>query len=79
MSEQVVTRAADPAFISSAEIKSNGDGATTIDIANGIQKLEFYESILQDSIRATIVFNDSGDSVSGKTAVDGLPLSLIHI
>ena len=74
MSEQVVTRAADPAFINLAEIKSNLDESTTINIANGIQKLEFYESILQDSIRATIVFNDSGDSISGKTAVDGLPI-----
>ena len=74
MSEQVVTRAADPAFINLAEIKSNLDESTTINIANGVQKLEFYESILQDSIRATIVFNDSGDSISGKTAVDGLPI-----
>ena len=38
MSEQVVTRAADPAFIILAEIKSNLDESTTINIANGIQK-----------------------------------------
>jgi len=73
MTEQtVVTRSADPAFITKVEIKSNKEGQ--VNVANGVQQFTYYESILQDSIRATVIFNDSGDTINEKTAVDGLPI-----
>ena len=69
---QVPTKAADPAIITKVNIISNKEGE--IDVANGVQSFKFYESILQDSIRATVIFNDSGDSINEKTALDGLPI-----
>ena len=72
MTETVVTRSADPAFITKVDIKSNKEGQ--VNVANGVEMFKYYESILQDSIRATVIFNDSGDTINGKTAVDGLPI-----
>ena len=72
MTETVVTRSADPAFITKVDIKSNKDGQ--VNVANGVEQLTYYESILQDSLRATVIFNDSGNTINGKTAVDGLPI-----
>ena len=72
MTETVVTRSADPAFITKVDIKSNKEGQ--VNVANGVEMFKYYESILQDSIRATVIFNDSGDTINEKTAVDGLPI-----
>ena len=72
MTETVVTRSADPAFITKVDIKSNKDGQ--VNVANGVEQLTYYESILQDSLRATVIFNDSGNTINEKTAVDGLPI-----
>ena len=45
-------------------------------IVNGIKELRYYESILQDSVRAKIVFIDAAgpEALDGKTALDGLPI-----
>jgi hypothetical protein len=34
----------------------------------------YYESILQDSIKATITFADTGNSIDNKTVIEGLPM-----
>jgi hypothetical protein len=34
----------------------------------------YYESILQDSVRATVTFVDTGNAIDGKTVIEGLPL-----
>jgi hypothetical protein len=70
--ETVLPRASEPSFVKKVEIRSNKEGS--IDVANGVVTLNFYESILQDTIKATVVFNDAGDSIEGKTALDGLPI-----
>ena len=74
MTETVVTRSADPAFITKVDIKTNKDNGDQVNVANGVEMFKYYESILQDSIRATVIFNDSGDTINEKTAVDGLPI-----
>lgn len=65
-----------PANITQADIVSNEDKGKTVSIVNGIVELKYYESILQDSVRASIVFADSSgpEAVDGKTALDGLPI-----
>ena len=45
-----------------------------VDISNGIVQFQYFESILQDAIRATVVFADTGNSINGKTAIEGLPI-----
>ena len=48
-----------PSNISQADIVSNEDKGS-VNIANGIIELKYFESILQDSVRASVVFADSG-------------------
>jgi len=56
------------------ELTSNEDAGKKVDITNGTAALLYYESILQDSIRATVTFTDSGGSVDNTTAMEGLPI-----
>ena len=63
-----------PATISKADIVSNSDSEKTASLVNGIIRLTYFESILQDSIKASIVFGDAGNTVDEKSAVEGLPI-----
>ena len=63
-----------PATISKAEVVSNSDPEKTASLVNGIIRLTYFESILQDSIKASIVFGDAGNTVDEKSAVEGLPI-----
>ena len=66
-------------------VKSNKN-KDTVSIANGTVQLQYWESILQDSIHASVVFTDTGNSLlkkrklfgsSGKGkvgVVEGLPI-----
>ena len=62
-----------PSNISQVEVFSN-EGGGSVNIANGVIELKYFESILQDSVRASVVFADSGGAVNDKTALDGLPI-----
>ena len=71
-----------PGSITKAEVTSNKDPQKTANIVNGIIRMSYYESILQDSIKANIIFGDVGLAVDNKSVIEGLPLvglSLIHI
>ena len=63
-----------PATISKADIVSNSDTEKTASLVNGIVQLTYFESILQDSIKASIIFSDSGNAIDGKSVIEGLPL-----
>ena len=40
----------------------------------GVDRLYYYESILQDSIKIDVMFNDAGNAINEKSVVEGLPL-----
>ena len=63
-----------PATISKADIVSNSDTSKAASLVNGIIRLTYFESILQDSIKASIIFSDAGNAIDGKSVVEGLPL-----
>ena len=63
-----------PATISKADIVSNSDTEKTASLVNGIIRLTYFESILQDSIKASLVFSDAGNAIDGKSVIEGLPL-----
>ena len=63
-----------PATISKADVVSNLDTEKTASLTNGIVRLTYFESILQDSIKASIIFSDAGNAIDGKSVVEGLPL-----
>lgn len=61
-----------PAQIKSYNIASN-EGKTA-ELIGGIIKLQYFESILNDTISANILYVDTGGAVEGTTVLDGLPL-----
>jgi hypothetical protein len=45
-----------------------------VSVVNGSVRLMYYESILQDTVRITYTFADSGNTIDNKTALEGLPI-----
>ena len=56
------------------DITSNKSSGQKVSITNSVAAFLYYESILQDSVRATVTFSDTGGSVDDKTALEGLPI-----
>ena len=73
MSKQVPSSASLPSTVTKAEIKSNKGGKTAT-LTNGFVQLYYYESILQDSIKADYMYADAGNTINGKSAMEGLPI-----
>jgi hypothetical protein len=78
MPAPLISKLAESSNINEFVIVSNKNG-NTIDIKTGIVNLLYYESILQDTIKVTVTFADTGNSVSGsggntKSVLEGLPL-----
>ena len=80
MADTIDPRSAGPANINSAFIFSNEDPSKSVDLRGGLVRLLYYESILQDTVRATLYFSDSGNTIEkdGKkvSAMEGLPLTV---
>ena len=77
----VGSKAALPAFkegtgagVRKLTLFSNEKQGKDVSLLNGLGSFSYYESILQDVVRATVTFTDSGDSVDGKTVMEGLPI-----
>ena len=74
MANQITSRAGGSSFIDKIDIVSNKNQSKNVSVAGGTILLMYYESILQDSIKATITFADTGSSIDNKTVIDGLPM-----
>ncbi len=74
MANQISGRAAEPTSVEEVTVFSNPSQEDTVSLLGGLVRLQYWESILQDSIRAVVVFVDSGNAIKDKTAVDGLPI-----
>ena len=73
MANPTTSKSAEASNIKRLDIYSNKNGKT-VNVTGGTISLLYYESILQDSIRATVTFVDSGNAINNKTALDGLPI-----
>ena len=74
MANQITSKGAEPSFIDKIDIVSNKDQRKNVSVAGGTILLMYYESILQDSVRATVTFADTGNSIDGKNVIEGLPM-----
>jgi hypothetical protein len=63
-----------PATVSKLKITSNKEKGKTVNLIDGLVRLMYYESILQDTIRSEIVFADTGNSIDEKSVLEGLPI-----
>lgn len=73
MANQIISRASGSSFIEKIDVVSNKNQRNQ-PIADGVNLLMYYESILQDSVRATITYVDTGNAFGGKNVIEGLPL-----
>ena len=75
------SKTAETSSITKLEITSNKDESRKISLLGGTNapgprffRLMYYESILQDTIKAEVIFVDTGGAIDGKSAIEGLPL-----
>ena len=69
----VTSRKSLPASVRKAEIKSNS-GSGKVDTTGGLVELLYHESIMQDCIKVDYIFADTGNTIKGKSAMEGLPI-----
>jgi hypothetical protein len=74
MASPLISKSAESAEIVRCVVYKNGDKSTNVEIGGGIYKLSYYESILQDTVRVTIDYVDSGYTINNTTLLEGLPL-----
>lgn len=74
MANLITTKSAQPSYIERFDIVSNKSQGKTVSVVNGTVRLMYYESILQDTVRITYTFADSGNTIDNKTALEGLPI-----
>lgn len=72
MADKVIAKKAEGAGVTKCIIYGNGGGQ--VDFLNGIYSIHYYESILSDTVRATVILVDSVGTINGTTALDGLPI-----
>ncbi len=76
----VLAKASDPAIISQVLVVSNKDQSRAVDLAGGVTILQYFESILADTIRVSVNYTDTGHTVKSEeddtvmAAVEGLPI-----
>ena len=81
------TRERSPAFLEKVDIVSQEDKTRSVSVIGGTVRVLYWESLLADSVRATVTFTDAGNTLStqkrgqghGKrkkkvSAVEGLPI-----
>ena len=76
----VLSKASDPAIISTVLVTSNKDQSRAVDLAGGVSVLQYFESILADTVRVSVNYTDTGHTVKSEdddtvmAAVEGLPI-----
>ena len=70
----VIAKGILPTTVEELDIFSNPTQEESVSLLGGLVRLQYWESIMQDTVRATVVFTDAGNAINEKSAVDGLPI-----
>ena len=74
----VTPRSSNPGKIEAIQIVSNKPPRKDVSLLGGLISLVYYESIVSDTVRATITFADTGviegDATNGVSVLEGLPI-----
>ena len=68
-----VGKAAEAGFVKNISIASNESGGKSVSLLGGFVELKYYESLMDNTVKATLIYTDSGDTIDEKTARSGLP------
>ena len=77
MSDAVTPRSSTPSIPKTITITSNEDESKTVNLVGGLISIAYFESLMSDTLRATITFNDTGTNSSDKikeSILEGLPI-----
>ena len=53
-----------PALLQQIDVVSNENSSSTVSLISGTVRVLYYESILQDTVRASVVFSDAGNTMT---------------
>ena len=77
--KKMSSKDANASDIRSIKITSNKKKSRVVDVSTATLRLMYYESILQDTLHASVAFVDAGNSVrtglTKKSVVEGLPIA----
>lgn len=72
---QIATKLSDPTqSFQQVTLHSNKNPGDTVSLLDGIVDFQYFESIMSDTIRVSLIFADSGNSINDKNVLEGLPL-----
>lgn len=74
MADLIATYSSQPSYIEKFDVTSNKDRSKSVSLINGVDRLMYYESILQDTVKITYTYADTGNTIDKKTAIEGLPI-----
>lgn len=74
MTQQISSKSAEPTNVEQIDILSNIDPSKTVSIINSFAGMTYTESIMSDTVKVSVSFIDSGDSIDDKSVTEGLPL-----
>ena len=76
MANQVITRNANPSYLERFDVVSNKDQSKNVSLLGQGSAIElmYFESILQDTVKATYTYADAGKTIDDKSALEGLPI-----
>ena len=72
--QKVNARGIEPTTVDELTVFANPEQQNDVSLLGGLVRIQYWESIMQDTIRATVVYTDAGNTIDKKTAVDGLPI-----
>ena len=77
--QSITSRSATPAEVQRVDIESCKDPSKSVSVVGGTVRLQYWESILQDTVRASVIFTDAGNTLpegdKKVSAVEGLPIT----
>ena len=61
---KIASKSATPALLEKVDVISNKNKNLTVSLIGGTVRVLYYESLLQDTVRASVVFTDAGNTLS---------------
>jgi len=74
MAQKIFSKSAEPTNVEQIDILSNIDPSKTVSVINSFAGMTYTESIMSDTVKVSVSFVDSGDSIDDKSVTEGLPL-----
>ena len=68
--QKVNARGIEPTTVDELTVFSNTIQQNDVSLLGGLVRLQYWESIMQDTIHATVVYSDTGNTIDKKSAVD---------